>query len=64
MSSNLPKSIDQDFERVQAAFQAIAQYKGSRRRYALAVYAPFFGIPRAEFRKIFELWLMEGMGHE
>lgn len=52
-------AIDVEFDRLLQSFNAIAQYTGAKRRYALAIYAPFFGLPRAEFRKIFELWLTE-----
>lgn len=49
-----------DFERLIQSFRAIATIKGqTERRFRLNRVATYHGLPRAEFRKLFELWQLE-----
>lgn len=49
-----------DFERLIQSFRAIATIPNPiERRFRLNRVAPYHGLPRAEFRKLFELWQLE-----
>jgi hypothetical protein len=55
-----PQNFDRDFDQLCRSFEAIAQQQSTlRRRFELCKVAPFFGIPRSEFRRLFEIWLLE-----
>lgn len=67
MTYQLPQNFDSDFDRLIASFESIAQAKSTlRRRFELCKDASYRGIPKAEFRKLFELRLVESLsgGHE
>lgn len=50
----------QDFDRVVAAFQAIAKLKSPlQQAFVLSRNAAFFGFPRSEFRRLFGIWMQE-----
>lgn len=58
--SNFPES---DFYQLIGAFEAISKEPSQfRRRFWLVSIAGYFGIPKAEFRKLFEIWLLEQGG--
>jgi hypothetical protein len=49
-----------DFEQLTQSFEAIATITSpTRKRFSLNKTAPYYGLPRAEFRKLFEVWLLE-----
>jgi hypothetical protein len=58
----LPDNLERhlDYQRLEKAFQHVHTIKSTwKRRAALCWIAPYVGIPRAEFRKLFELWSIE-----
>ena len=56
----MPPTTDQDFDRLVSSFKAIAAL-GTRLRqeYTLSQVASFHGLPRAEFRRLYRIWLVE-----
>ena len=59
---NADKHI-QEYSQLCQAFEAIAEDESPcRRRFRLVKLAPLYSIPRAEFRKLFELWSVERAG--
>jgi hypothetical protein len=58
-----PTNLDQNFDRLIASFEAIAAL-GTRLRqeYTLSQVASFHGIPRAEFRRLYRIWVLESVG--
>lgn len=56
-----PSSVE--FERLIASFQRIAAICDPiERRFELNRAAPDHGLPRAEFRRLFELWAIANLG--
>ncbi|HEY9909294.1 MAG TPA: hypothetical protein V6D18_17025 [Thermosynechococcaceae cyanobacterium] len=56
----MPPTTDQDFDRLVSSFKAIAAL-GTRLRqeFTLCQVASFHGLPRAEFRRLYRIWLTE-----
>lgn len=53
-------NLDSDFNRLIAAFRAIAKIDSPlRKRFTLIKISSYFGVPRSEFRKLYQLWLDE-----
>jgi len=51
--------LDAEFSQLLSIFETIATYSSSlQRRYLLNRVAPCYRISTAEFRKLFELWLI------
>jgi hypothetical protein len=56
-------NLEADFERLTQSFEAIATIPSpTRKRFSLNKIAPYHGLPRAEFRKLFEVWQLEKAG--
>lgn len=56
----MPSFPQSNFVQLIDAFEAIAKEPSQfRQRFWLVSIAGYFGIPRAEFRRLFELWLAE-----
>jgi hypothetical protein len=56
-------NLEADFERLTQSFEAIATIPSpTRKRFTLDKVAPYHGLPRAEFRKLFEVWQLEKAG--
>jgi len=55
--------IDRDFEKLIAHFQAIASIQSPlKRRFALVKIASLHSLPKAEIRKLFDLFIGENLG--
>ncbi|MGK7910196.1 MAG: hypothetical protein AB4050_01755 [Synechococcus sp.] len=53
----------EEYDQLCQSFEAIANDTNlCRRRFRLVRLAPLYNIPRAEFRKLFEMWLVERGG--
>jgi hypothetical protein len=53
-------AIDDSYNRLISGFGAIAKINSpTKRRFCLDIFAPFWGLPRAEARRLFEMWLIE-----
>lgn len=60
-SAKLPKSLDDDYDRLIRSFEAVGAIKGKvRQRFTLDKLAGYHGLPKAEFRALFLLWKAEG----
>ncbi|MBD2019182.1 hypothetical protein H6F43_03160 [Leptolyngbya sp. FACHB-36] len=58
-----PSQFDLDFQTLLASFSAISQLKGQlQQQFVLNRVAAFHGLPRAEFRRLYSIWLMEQTG--
>jgi hypothetical protein len=58
-----PTNLDQNFDRLVASFEAVAALKSRlRQEFTLSQVASFHGIPRAEFRRLYRIWVLESVG--
>ncbi|MBD2453223.1 hypothetical protein H6G80_03925 [Nostoc sp. FACHB-87] len=53
--------FEQEFSQLERSFQAIAPYPRFKQRFYLLKLAPYFGIPRSAFIRLFDAYICEAL---